>query len=452
MEESILLAGVFETDITPRTGVLINGNFLPRYATQIHDPLLVKAVLLKYADTTVAIVILDTCALSSEIADHIRIGISQSSGIPKNHILIAATHAHSTASLSEVFLSPLDTEYTKKVSQSCIDAVCNAQLQMTPAQIAFGSTSVSKHVVCRRYSMKQGYQFFNPNENPAKDKVVTNPFGYEQYIDQRCGQIDPGLSFIGLKSLKGDWIALLANYSLHYVGDFDENIISADYFGFFANAIKQQLKSARLFVAAMTNGTSGNVNIWDFLSPNRYPVEPFGKTITIANDLAKAVLAEIPTLQWHSATPIKVCSETLKLKLRKPKEVQMHEVKNLVRAVDYKKIDKITRDTLRQIYAREQTLLHESPLFCEAAIQAIKIGPITIGALPGEFFGETGLKLKQQFGRFGYFTICMANGSLGYVPPAHEFKNGGYETWRCRSSKLELEAEKLIRTKLASFF
>lgn len=78
----------------------------------------------------------------------------------------------------------------------------------------------------------------------------------------------------------------------------------------------------------------------------------------------------------------------------------------------------------------------------------IQLGNILIGGLAGEFFAETGLSLKQKSPVKNYFTIGLANGNRGYVPPEHEIRKGGYETWRCRASCLELNAEKIVREKL----
>ena len=81
-------------------------------------------------------------------------------------------------------------------------------------------------------------------------------------------------------------------------------------------------------------------------------------------------------------------------------------------------------------------------------MQALKIGDITIGALGGEFFAETGLSLKKKINTDKYFTITMANDYIGYVPPAHEIEKGGYETWRCRSSHIKPDGEAIVRNAL----
>ena len=42
------------------------------------------------------------------------------------------------------------------------------------------------------------------------------------------------------------------------------------------------------------------------------------------------------------------------------------------------------------------------------------------------------------------FTISLANGYHGYLPTPEQHALGGYETWRARSSHLEVEASNKI--------
>ncbi|MCP4816041.1 MAG: hypothetical protein GY888_26285, partial [Planctomycetaceae bacterium] len=43
------------------------------------------------------------------------------------------------------------------------------------------------------------------------------------------------------------------------------------------------------------------------------------------------------------------------------------------------------------------------------------------------------------------FTIELANGCEGYIPPPDQHALGGYTTWRARTSCLEVNAEPKIR-------
>ena len=55
-------------------------------------------------------------------------------------------------------------------------------------------------------------------------------------------------------------------------------------------------------------------------------------------------------------------------------------------------------------------------------------------------FAETGLEIKRRSPLKPTFTIELANGYNGYLPPPEQHRLGGYETWRARSSYLEVEA------------
>ena len=59
---------------------------------------------------------------------------------------------------------------------------------------------------------------------------------------------------------------------------------------------------------------------------------------------------------------------------------------------------------------------------------------------PCETFVEIGLEIKKQSPLKPTFTIELANGYNGYLPTPEQHKLGGYETWRARSSYLEVDA------------
>ena len=93
-----------------------------------------------------------------------------------------------------------------------------------------------------------------------------------------------------------------------------------------------------------------------------------------------------------------------------------------------------------QIYARETVLLNEYPAKVELILQALRIGDLAICAIPCEVFVEIGLDLKGRSPFSSTFTIELANGYNGYLPTVRQHELGGYETWRARSSYLEVEA------------
>jgi hypothetical protein len=103
---------------------------------------------------------------------------------------------------------------------------------------------------------------------------------------------------------------------------------------------------------------------------------------------------------------------------------------------------------VEQIYARETLLLNDYPPYIDTILQAIRIGELGIATTPCETFVETGLAIKAESPLKPTFTIELANDYRGYLPTAEQHALGGYETWRARSSYLEVEAEAKIRREL----
>jgi len=359
--------------------------------------------------------------------------------------MISSTHTHAAGAVEEVHLVQADLAYRNKLPGLILQAVGNALGNLQPAQIAFGKTDAPEHVLCRRYQMDSSYEPINPVSGKA-DKIKTNPFGVEAQILRPVATPDPELSFLAVKGLGGEWISIVGNYSLHYVGDWENGTVSADYFGVFSDSLKEKLNAPSNFVGMMSNGTSGDINIWDFLDQDRYPKGLFEKSKLIGEDLASKVVEKLPNLTWETNPNLGAVYEEQMIARRMPTQEELRESADLLNTG---KLEYLVPDMegWRKLYAREQLLLAEYHASATVPLQVLRIGSGRIGALPGEFFAATGLKIKENV-QGPYFTITLANGNVGYVPPAEELANGGYETWRCRISNLNSDAEEKIRTAL----
>ena len=98
----------------------------------------------------------------------------------------------------------------------------------------------------------------------------------------------------------------------------------------------------------------------------------------------------------------------------------------------------------KAVYARETLKLAEYPDAVPVPLPVHRVGDLSIAAIPCEVFVETGLRLKQTSPFARHVTVSLANGYNGYLPRASDHALGGYETWRARSSYLEVDAEAKI--------
>ncbi|MGV3761320.1 hypothetical protein [Parapedobacter sp.] len=446
MQKYSFKAGASQVDITPPLGTVINGEFTCRYANHIADPLYAKAMIMQDDATTLLILVVDICVMQRDFLDEVKTKITAQTGIPIQNQLISSTHTHSAGSVADLLMGHVDWGYRKKLPALLVEAALKAQQRLVPAQIAYGWLDEPRHMVCRRYRMKEGYRPFNP-VNGGIDAIKTNPFGNENDIVERTSQPDTELRYLAVKGVDGEWIGLLANYSLHYVGDCERGTISADYFGWFAKELTALLGGGPGFVGMMSNGTSGEVNIWDFLEPDRYPAANHEKSRLIGKELAEGVVASLAGLIWEAQPLLGSRYDEITVGLRKPTPAELETAKELLAQADYENIH-FGQQGYQQVYAREQVLLAEYPDEKRVPVQAFRIGSGVIGALPGEFFTETGLAIKARRPDKRYFTICLANDYVGYVPPVHELELGGYECWRCRSSHLAANSEEILKNSL----
>ncbi|NND07132.1 MAG: hypothetical protein HKN87_12200 [Saprospiraceae bacterium] len=447
-EADILKAGAAQTEITPPLGTRIGVDLFPHYARFIHDKLYAKTLLLSKGDVMIAFVVVDICIMPSDLMLEIKQSITGASGIPLRRIMLSCTHTHGAGDVAGLLGGAVDIAYRKRLPAWIVSSVEKAMSRLETAAIGYGAVSVPQHVVSRRYVMRPECKAQNPVSGLV-EHVKMNPLGEEDLILERCGLVDPEVCYLAIKNDKDELVSILANYGLHYVGDWDVDTITADYYGAFAEKIQSRLHTSTHFVGIMTHGTAGNVNIWDFLDPNRYPTTSHATTELIGEDLAIAVLLDIEKVVYYDQVDLTMEHSELDLAVRKPSRESLSRSERLLRK---NRFDDLIHDDhgLAMIYAREQLLLKEYPDLHQTALQGIRIGDLRIGVLGGEIFAETGLWLKEQFPQKQYFTICLANTYDGYVPPAHEHERGGYETWRARSSFLEKHAEEKIRQELVT--
>jgi neutral ceramidase len=448
-EQPAIHAGAAKVDITPPYGTIINGDFLPMYAREIHDPLYAKALAFSDGKQHFIFVLVDNMALDADIINTAKENIKNLTGLQPGQIMIAATHAHSCGSVVETGACAADIAYRSILPGKIAGAVKLAMDNLQPAKIAWGSADVPKHVSCRRWYMKPGFDTVNPFG--GKDKVWMNPPFGSEFLDRPVSDTDPQVSYLAVKSISGKWISLLANYSTHYVADIPPDTISADYFGQVDLQLKSKLKTDESFVGIMSNGTSGDVNTFDFRQKKNYPAAYFEKSKLIADDITTAIILSLKKVSWVTTPVFKIAVAQIIVAARKPSQQLVAKSKTLVKNTDFASLN--TTDKASGAFARLYALeivkmdyYQQNKLLLP--LQTIRIGDGTIGTLPGEFFSETGLKLKKQAPCKHYFSISLANAMIGYVPPAAQFALGGYETWLCSGSYAAKGAEEKITAAL----
>jgi hypothetical protein len=432
-----LRAGAATANITPLLGIEINGGTAPSYATHVHDELMSRALVLDDGETRLAFVVVDCCLMDRPVCDAAKELISKHTGIAPDRVSISATHTHSAGSVCGGHLSEADPEYRAWLPRRIADGVRLAVNQLAPARVAWGSGSVPQHVFCRRITVKPGVPYTNLLGKPG-DRVKMNWSSPQPDVDgDFSGPVDPEVFVLSVQHADGRPLSLLANYSLHYVGGVEPGHLSADYFGAFCERMKELLDAEKQeppFVAMMSNGTSGDINNIDFRKA-RPPQKPYEQIQIVAEDLAREVRRVAGPLTYRNDLKLSAVSTELEIAVRKPSPEEVESARGLVAGRD-----RLQLKTWSEFYAREQLLLADYPERLALPLQVFRVGDLAVAQWPGEIFAITGLDLKQRSPVKPLFSIGLANGWYGYVPPSEQHALGSYETWRGRTSPLATDA------------
>ena len=429
----VFQAGAATADITPPLGELVVGGFIPFPATAIHDQLQSRCLVLDNGQTQIAFVICDNLGISREVYDRARLIIAQETELPVENILMAATHTHSATRVQT-------DNYRPQIVRGIADSVRLAVDNLKPAQIGWGRIDEPSEVFNRRWHVTDSSLLKNPFG--GIDQVRMNPPRDHAALIEPAGPTDPEVSFLSLQATNGCPIALLANYSLHYVGGVNKGDVSADYFGIFCNRIAELLGATStqpLFVGMLSNGTSGDINNINFRdSGEKY--EPYEKMNQVAELVAKRVKEAHDQIKLYDWVPLSSVVRELKLQFLKPDEIMQ---KYMGEVLAKSKTSPQYHQYERYYAERIQRLL-TGPDEVTVPLQAVRVGEVGIAAIPFEVFAETGLEIKDRTPFTHAFTIELANDYHGYLPTPNQHELGGYETWM-GTSKVQLDASELIK-------
>ena len=436
--KAVFRAGAAASNITPFLGGEIVGNFVRPIATNVHDELHARCLVLDDGKTRLALVVCDLLGISRSVSDEARKRIQKNTGIPPEHVLISAVHTHSA---SIAMGKGTVGEYHKFLAQRIADGVQTALGNLRPAQAAFVTAEAPEHVFNRRWLMKPGTA--PPNPFGGVDRVKMNPPGASPDLVEPAGPTDPTVSVLALREPDGRPIAVYSAYSLHYVGGTREGDISADYYGMYCDELKRLLGTRDYdppFVAMMANGTSGDINSINFRKP-RPKLPPYVRMRAIANDIAGKVHAALAKAEYRDGVTLAARFRELTIASRQPTAEQLAWAKETL-AKPAPKSDKVD---MPATYARRTLSVAAMPKTVSAPLQVFRIGPVCIASMPCEVFCEIGLEFKKRSAVQPAFMVELAHDGLGYLPTPRHFALGGYETW-LGTSRMEPQASEKMLT------
>jgi hypothetical protein len=164
--------------------------------------------------------------------------------------------------------------------------------------------------------------------------------------------------------------------------------------------------------AGFLNGTAGDINSIEAVLP---PSEGWDAVETIGARMHAAVADLLLTMEDETDLPIAAHLERIRLPIGMPDEA----VASRVLGGDAR-LMQTWSESIRAWTARPD------PEHIEIELQAVRLGPLAILAVPAEVFTLHGFAIKQRSPYRRTIVVSCANDFIGYIPRPQDYDDPGY--------------------------
>jgi hypothetical protein len=434
--------GFASADVTPSIGMERPGGFSKVYHQNIHDPCCAKAMVIEDGDLVVAFVGLDTLSVKRSIVAAARELITAKTGIPGAHVMIGASHTHTSGPIIGAFpgdfahafdpdfcedlaqnnATSANPDYCRHVAAQIATAVIEAYNRREEAGLAIGRGHEDTVAFNRRFWMKDGTQKTHPGKG--------NPD-----IVKPAGPADPEVGVLSAWRPDGGFLGCLVNFTCH--GTTGNPGASADWIYWLRETITGGMDGGEV---VFLNGACGDVTQVNNLSLQERESGPKWSR-RVGQKVGAEALKVLCMAEPTALTPLAAKQAFVKIKAREVPEDRFEEALAYLKSQPEEGWDKW--------WAREVVLLHEAIKLepeVTAEVQALQVGPVVFLANGAEYFCQFGLNIKARSPFPFTYVVELANQSLGYVPTAEAMgpQGGGYEPRMATSSRLVPEAGKML--------
>jgi len=384
----VLRAGIAKIDITPEKPVRMSGYSGRKELSEgVHDPLSARVVVFENRGKRLVLVSSDLIGFYGTY-EYFQKAISDEFNLEQSELFLSSIHTHSapTPTLDKERVHPNNVEYTEGLKPKLIKAIREALDSMSPVQIGAGI----------------GYSPVGMNRRKTTpDGPVTlgcNPYG----------PTDKEVLVMKLAKPDGTPIGALFDYACHATSLGPRNLqVSGDVLGLAAQFTEKILGNG--LIAPEFAGASGNIDPWFRVLP-AFNTEPgwIPEPILLGTLLGEEVVHIFRDIkELSTGGEIKTEFRTLNLPGKK----------------------------------RNETTAQKTGETTPLNITTAQVGDIAFVGFSCEMLTEIGMAIKAASPYKHTFVITHCNGGSGYLPPAHLYKEGGYEV---RSSRFAPQAADMV--------
>lgn len=400
--------GFAAANITPKEPVMLSG-----YASRttpadgVLDELYAKAMALEDESGAQALVITaDLIGFRAEFAEGICERITATTGIPRERILLNASHIHSGPSvmLDKVAHDTVNEEqavkliaYTRKFQDQSVALAGDALKKLQQARLSWGSGVVNFPMNRREFTERGVILGVNPR-----------------------GPVDRGVPVLRVETLEGKLLGVLFGAACHNTtfGSKD-NQVSPDFAGYAQKHVETEHPGVQ---AMFVIGLAGDANPY----PNSHNDPGKRPAVEIARqhgaELGREVVRVLATTTLKPVNgPLRTVYAMAELPLQPPPAKEELE-KSVAKAGSWQKW--VAAKMLAEQQGGKTPATHFS-----APVAVWQFGEdLTWVGLSGEVVVDYAALIERAIGPLNLWLSGYCNDAFGYVPSARVLQEGGYET------------------------
>lgn len=425
---AVFMAGYGKVDITPEEyGVPMNGygNQDTRLSTGLGSYIYAIALAITDVEGNTAVMMaVDSCGVAAAICSDVRNWAKNEYGIPTENVIIASLHQHS---------SPESTagNYQLQLTRGLKEAITLALEDRAPAEMYFNWVQTEALSFVRRVWAKDGTHTTSHSGSLAS--------GFDRYESEA----DKEMRLVKFtREEKEDIIMVNFQGHPHMGTSSTETEIHSDWPGVMRDAVAEELGVNCLYFS----GAGGNMNSNSYVNEHNI-TQPKTDFRQHGKRAAEYVIGAEDTYV-KAETGLIVCKEQANtydadhsLDYLLPQAVIINDMKSRNGIDAAKELLKDYPELNSHFQASAIVSKAKNGPTADSVMYVITCGELAFTGHPHETFDTNGKELREgTVGNPNYaiedqmsnpFTMTVvasiANGSLGYIPSAEGYKNGGYE-------------------------
>lgn len=411
-EEPVPLAGYGNTDRRISTGAL---DYIQATCIAITDA----------EDNTVLLITQDIVQPCKAVIETVRDSINETTGVPQEHIMLAATHTHSGPDVNGSAAAIL--AYQALLANRLVEVAKQAMEDRMPAEMYIGSAETENLSYVRHYEMEDGSyagdNFGDWSLSPVKHAT----------------EVDPTIHLLKFAREDGPDV-ILANWRAHAIktGGAAKYNISADFIAPFRDTIEQKLDCK----FAYFQGAAGNVNSSSRIGAEntdpdyrKYGAQLAACAMEGLENMTKIEPGLLQTKQIRYEATVNHETDAMIAQAREVAEVW-------TRTNNHDEVRAAGKPYgIRSPY-HANAIINRAKMSATDTLElnVIAIGDIAFVTVPDEFFDTNSVYLEEHSPYAKTFFLGYANGVNGYIPSELGFTYTCYESDTCKYIKGTAEA------------